>query len=190
MTRLVPFSFALASGIVFAGSAAVQAQDWYTFNGDLAAQKYSTATQITPDNVGKLMKAWEVHTGDVSDGTGDKPASDWSATPLFVNNTIYLSTPFYRILALAPDTGKVKWTYDTKSTLKALTQPDLKTCGVAYWQSANPSFTPSLLPQGHVAGCKPPLRRARRHGVAPPVPPLAHLRGHPVIFSPVAGVPP
>ena len=62
----------------------------------------------------------------------------WSATPLFVNDTIYLSTPFYRIFALAPDTGKVKWTYDTKSALKALTQPDLKTRGVAYWQSANP----------------------------------------------------
>ncbi len=138
MTRLVPFSLALASGIFFAGSATVQARDWYTFNGDLAAQKYSTATQITPDNVGTLTKAWEVHTGDVSDGTGDKPASDWSATPLFVNNTVYLSTPFYRIFALAPDTGKVKWIYDTKSTLKALTQPDLKTRGVAYWQSANP----------------------------------------------------
>ena len=32
----------------------------------------------------------------------------------------------------------MKWIYDTKSTLKALTQPDLKTRGVAYWQSANP----------------------------------------------------
>ena len=34
----------------------------------LKAQKYSVATQITPDNVGKLKKAWETHTGDVSDG--------------------------------------------------------------------------------------------------------------------------
>ena len=128
----------LLPSIAIAGPACAQGQDWYTFNGDLAAQKYATAAQITPANVGKLTKAWEVHTGDVSDGSGDKPASDWSATPLFVNDTIYLSTPFYRIFALAPDTGKVKWTYDTKSTLKALTQPDLKTRGVAYWQSANP----------------------------------------------------
>ena len=138
MTRLSSLSLALAAGIAGAGVAVAHAQDWYTFNGDLAAQKYATATQITPANVGTLTKAWEVHTGDVSDGKGDKPASDWSATPLFVNNTVYLSTPFYRIFALAPDTGKVKWIYDTKSTLKALTQPDLKTRGVAYWQSANP----------------------------------------------------
>jgi quinoprotein glucose dehydrogenase len=111
---------------------------WYTFNGNLEDQKYSTASQITPDNVGSLTKAWEVHTGDVSDGSGGKPKSDWSATPLFVNDTVYVSTPFYRIFALAPDTGKVKWTYDTHALLKALTQPDLKTRGVAYWQAAKP----------------------------------------------------
>ena len=116
-----------------------QEQTWSTFNGDLAANKYATADQITPANVGKLQKAWEVHTGDVSNGKGNKPESDWSATPLFVNNTVYLSTPFYRIFALEPDTGKVKWIYDSKSTLKALTQPDLKTRGVAYWQAANPA---------------------------------------------------
>ncbi len=138
MTRPRAFSLIVALGTAIAVPGAAHAQNWYTFNGDLAAQKYSTGTQITPANVGKLTKAWEVHTGDVSDGSGTKPASDWSATPLFVNNTVYLSTPFYRIFALAPDTGKVKWVFDTKSTLKALTQPDLKTRGVAYWQSANP----------------------------------------------------
>ncbi|HZD90054.1 MAG TPA: PQQ-binding-like beta-propeller repeat protein [Pseudolabrys sp.] len=111
---------------------------WYTFNGDLKDQKYSKADQITPQNVGKLTKAWETHTGDMSDGSGGKPKSDWSATPLFVNNTVYVSTPFYRIFALAPDTGKVKWVYDTHAVLKAETQPDLKTRGVAYWQAAKP----------------------------------------------------
>jgi quinoprotein glucose dehydrogenase len=100
-------------------------------------QKYSTATAITPDNVGKLAVEWQLYTGDVSDGSGGKPPSDWSATPLFVNNTIYVSTPFYRIFAIEPDSGKVKWTFDTHSVLKALTQPDLKTRGVAYWQAQN-----------------------------------------------------
>ncbi|MBI1204430.1 MAG: PQQ-binding-like beta-propeller repeat protein [Rhodopseudomonas sp.] len=111
---------------------------WYTFNGNLENQKFSTASQITPDNAAKLVKAWDVHTGDVSDGSGKLPKSDWSATPLFVNNTVYVSTPFYRIFALEPDTGKVKWTYDTHALLKAMTQPDLKTRGVAYWQAATP----------------------------------------------------
>jgi quinoprotein glucose dehydrogenase len=111
---------------------------WYTFNGNIENQKYSAADQITPQNVAKLEKAWEVHTGDVSDGSGKIPLSDWSATPLFVNDTVYVSTPFYRIFAIAPDTGRVKWTYDTHAVLKAETQPDLKTRGVAYWQAGAP----------------------------------------------------
>ncbi|HJU21270.1 MAG TPA: PQQ-binding-like beta-propeller repeat protein, partial [Casimicrobiaceae bacterium] len=116
---------------------------WYTFNGDLMDQKYSEADQITTQNVDRLTKAWEVHTSDVSDGdkkvNGNKvPVTDWSATPLFVNDTVYVATPFYRIFALAPDTGKVKWIFDPHAELKALTQPDMKTRGVAYWQSATP----------------------------------------------------
>jgi quinoprotein glucose dehydrogenase len=115
-----------------------QGQDWYTFNGDLMAQKYSTATQITPQNVSQLKLAWQVHTGDKSAGNGALPATVWSATPLFVNDTVYIGTPFYCIFAIEPDNGKVKWTFDTHAKLKAWTQPDLKSRGVAYWQAANP----------------------------------------------------
>ena len=99
-----------------------------------------------------LVPAWTLHTGDVSTGThrptpdargghrgGDIPPTVWSATPLFVNDTLYLGTPFYRIFAVEPDTGKVKWTYDSHSVLEALTQPDLKNRGVAYWAAAEPA---------------------------------------------------
>lgn len=134
------FGLSLAILLSLPGTAAfAQTQTWSTFNGDLRAQKYSTDVQITAQNVKDLRVAWQMHTSDVSDGEADLPASDWSATPLFVNDTLYLGTPFYRVFALEPDTGKVKWVYDTKSTLKAETQPDLKTRGVAYWQAATPA---------------------------------------------------
>ena len=42
------------------------AQDWSDFNGNAMAQKYAAVSQITPQNVSSLVKAWEVHTGDVS----------------------------------------------------------------------------------------------------------------------------
>lgn len=123
-----------------AGAAAKgQPQTWYTFNGDLAAQKFATDTQITPQNVSHLKVAWQLHTGDVSNGNGKLPPSDWEATPLFVNNTLYVGTPFYRIFAVDPGTGKVKWIFKPPHTvLKALTQPGLKNRGVAYWQAADP----------------------------------------------------
>ncbi|MGC4026934.1 MAG: pyrroloquinoline quinone-dependent dehydrogenase [Mesorhizobium sp.] len=146
---------ALSLGLMLSHAFA-QDGEWTTFNGDLKAQKFSPLTDITPENVGKLKVAWKTNTGDVS---GNGPVSDmihmrpdlvkkdeaglpptvWSATPLFVNDTLYLGTPFYRIFALEPDTGKVKWTYDSKAVLEALTQPDLKNRGVAYWQAESPA---------------------------------------------------
>jgi quinoprotein glucose dehydrogenase len=131
---------------LLAATVSAQTVKWDQFNGDLKATKFSPLTQITPDNVKDLRVAWRVRTGDKSDGSRPQaaghhqgpsktPATVWSATPIVVNDTVYLGTPFYRIFALEPDTGKVKWTYDSKARLEALTQPDLKNRGVAYWQA-------------------------------------------------------
>ncbi len=111
---------------------------WNTFHGQLNAQKYSPLSQIDASNVAALEKVWEYHTGDVSDGTGDLPQTVWSATPVFANDTLYIGTPFYRVIALDPATGAEKWSFDSKSTLKALTQPALKNRGVAYWEADEP----------------------------------------------------
>ncbi len=108
--------------------------DWTAFHGDLAARKYAPADQITPENVGRLQRAWEYHTGDLSDGSGDLPPTVWSATPVYANDTLYFGTPFYRIIALDPATGSEKWSYDSQTRLEALTQPALKNRGVAYWE--------------------------------------------------------
>ena len=115
---------------------------WDTFNGDLEATKYSPLKQINLENINNLKEAWSVRTGDVSDGTlirngNTVPMSAWSATPIFANDTLYLGTPFYRIFALEPDTGKVKWIFDSEEHLEALTQPEMKSRGVAYWESEN-----------------------------------------------------
>jgi quinoprotein glucose dehydrogenase len=118
MTRVV---FGVAALLFWLGSAGVgfgatgaaqegEPQTWYTFTGDLAAQKFATDTQITPANVSQLRIAWQLHTGDVSDGSGTLPATAWSATPLFVNDTLYMSTPFYRIFAGGPErSGRIWW---------------------------------------------------------------------------------
>lgn len=130
---------------LFLGStlpAMAQQADWTSFHGNEMGQKFSRSVQITPENVGQLEKVWELHTGDVSDGKGDIPGSVWSATPIVANDTVYIGTPFYRVIAVEPDTGKVKWTYDPKTELKALTQPELKNRGVTYWQASDGSTGP------------------------------------------------
>ena len=110
-------------------------QVWDAFGGNQQAQKYSTATQITPENVKNLKRAWSVHTGDVSSG---RRSTTWGATPLFVNNTVYVGTPWYRIVAMEPDTGKTKWTYASGGADGPPENQGLKNRGAAYWAAAMP----------------------------------------------------
>ncbi|MDY8108946.1 pyrroloquinoline quinone-dependent dehydrogenase [Fulvimarina sp. 2208YS6-2-32] len=111
---------------------------WDSFHGQLNAQKYAPLDEIDTQNVGDLTKVWEYHTGDVSDGSGEHPPTVWSATPIYANETLYIGTPFYRVVALDPATGKERWTFDSKSRLEALTQGALKNRGVAYWEAETP----------------------------------------------------
>ncbi|RAK61769.1 pyrroloquinoline quinone-dependent dehydrogenase [Phenylobacterium hankyongense] len=134
LSRFVPVAAAKHDG----AAALDDGQVWSTFNGDLMAQKASSASQVTPQNVRRLALAWELRTGDVTNGRGSRPPTDWSATPLFVNHTVYVGTPFHRIFAVAPDTGKVRWVYDPHSRLQPVTQSELKGRGVAYWQAQAP----------------------------------------------------
>jgi quinoprotein glucose dehydrogenase len=111
------------------------AQVWDAFGGNQQAQKYSTATQITPDNVKSLKRAWSIHTGDVSSGSH---STTWGATPLFVNNTVYIGTPKYNIFAVEPDTGKTKWKYAASGANGPEENQGLKNRGVAYWAASAP----------------------------------------------------
>lgn len=127
---------ALAATLALGGAPAAADQPlWTGFHGDLASTKFADVESFTPDSMGRLERAWEFHSGDVSDGSGELPETVWSATPVYANGTLYLGTPFYRIFALDPATGMTRWTYDSQSTLEALTQPSLKNRGVAYWES-------------------------------------------------------
>jgi quinoprotein glucose dehydrogenase len=132
-------SLAQNGGAVATGDGQVVAtgdnQTWDAFGGNQQAQKYSSATQITPDNAKNLQRAWSIHTGDVGSGTH---YTTWGATPLFANNTVYVGTPFYRIYAVEPDTGKTKWVYNSGALGKSENQ-GLKNRGVAYWAAAAPA---------------------------------------------------
>lgn len=138
LMRVASAAFVAGSLLALSSQAMAADDTWYTFNGNLKAQKYAPFDQINRNNVSQLEVAWRVNTGDVSDGSGDKAATVWSATPLFVNDTVYLGTPFYRIFALAPDTGEAKWVYDTKTSLAPVVQGELKNRGLAYWEAETP----------------------------------------------------
>ncbi|MBM3736352.1 MAG: pyrroloquinoline quinone-dependent dehydrogenase [Acidobacteria bacterium] len=90
------------------------AQEWPYYGGDPGGMKHSPLRQITPANVSKLRVAWEFKTGDVSDGKTLPVRSSFEGTPLVIDGVMYLTTPFNRLIALDPETGKQLWAFDPK----------------------------------------------------------------------------
>ena len=105
---------ALVSALVSTTAAVgkpVDGADWRFYGHDAGATRFSPLSQIDRGNVTKLRPAWTFHTGDIADGkTG--PRSGFETTPLLIGGTLYLTTPFNRVLALDPATGRQRWSFD------------------------------------------------------------------------------
>jgi quinoprotein glucose dehydrogenase len=135
--RLAPIAAALAliscegpPPVDFSGPVS----DWPEYGGTDAGQRYSPLTQITPENVSALRVAWTYRTGDVSDGKGEVPSTTaFEATPILVDQTLYVCTPFNRVLALDPETGAERWSFDPEIDLSGRYANQLICRGVTTW---------------------------------------------------------
>jgi glucose dehydrogenase len=79
---------------------------WPTYGGNLASQRYSALDQIDKDNFKDLRIAWRLRT----DFLGPRPDTLYSATPLYVDNTLYVTAGTRRaVIALDPATGEMLW---------------------------------------------------------------------------------
>jgi quinoprotein glucose dehydrogenase len=107
--------------------------EWPYYGGDAGGSRYSPLTQIDKNNVAQLTLAWEYHTGDVSDGSDNRRKSQFEATPIVVNGTMYLSTVFGRVVALDPETGREKWNFDPKIEIHTPYSEGLVSRGVTLW---------------------------------------------------------
>jgi len=110
-----------------------QADDWPVYGHDPGGMRYSPLTEINRNNVTRLQVAWTFHTGDVSDGGGNRQRSGFETTPILVDGTLYLSTPFNRVIALDPGTGHERWAYDPKINPAGDYGDGLVNRGVATW---------------------------------------------------------
>lgn len=108
--------------------------EWPCYGNDPGGQRFSRLSQITKANVAKLQVAWTYRTGDLATDPGS-PSSNFEATPIMVDGTLFVSTPFSRVLALNPDTGRLKWAFDPKivRTKPTASQPFVSR-GVSTWK--------------------------------------------------------
>jgi len=110
--------------------------EWPYYGGDAGGSRYSPLTQIDRNNVSQLKVAWEYHTGDASDGSDNRRKSEFETTPIVAAGAMYLTTPFNRVIALDPETGREKWSFDPKIDLHAPYSEGLVNRGVASWVDA------------------------------------------------------
>jgi quinoprotein glucose dehydrogenase len=108
--------------------------EWPDYGGDKGGLRFSPLTQITPENVDQLKVAWTYKSGDFSDGTNGETRTSLSVTPIVADGGLYFCTPYNRVIALEPETGRELWTFDPKTRLRKLEGPYTRVCrGVAYW---------------------------------------------------------
>lgn len=107
--------------------------NWTAYAGSNLSNHYSPASQITPGNVGHLVKAWEFHTGDLP-APGDKTEYLNENTPLKVGNSVYVCTPTQQVIALDAASGTEKWRFNPQADKKALFTAGAYCRGVAYFE--------------------------------------------------------
>jgi quinoprotein glucose dehydrogenase len=115
------------------GSGESNVDGWAYYGHDAGGMRYSPLTQINRENVAKLKVAWTFHTGEISEGRGERKRSGFETTPLVVDGTLYLTTPFNRVIALDPETGTQRWAYDPKIELDWDYGDGLVNRGAATW---------------------------------------------------------
>ena len=110
---------ALAVVITIAALAGVQAQEgmieWPYVGGDQHHTKFSPAAQVTPENVDQLEVVWTWEPQEMPlPEYGTRPGS-FETTPLMIDDVLYLSTMYTRVVALDAETGRELWAFDPRA---------------------------------------------------------------------------
>lgn len=136
-------SLAVVIAAAFGLSAHAGPKDWTTAGQDLGGQRFSRAVQITPANVGSLQESWTYHLMTpeakaaaaanaalpVEQRRGSTTGLRLSETiPVVVGDTMYIGSPFSRVIALNATTGAEKWVFEVPNN----ESPSVR--GVSYWK--------------------------------------------------------
>ena len=116
------------------------AVEWPSYGNDPGGRRYSPLADVNRANVARLRVAWTFRTGDMSKGQDGRPRSGFQTTPIFVDGTLYLTTPTNQVIAVDPERGTERWRYDPKIDPTLNYGDGLINRGVATW--LDPRSTP------------------------------------------------
>src|SRR5688572_25174373 len=86
--------------------------EWTHYGSDAAGTRYSRLTDVDAASVPRLQMAWQwKHWETPLKEYGTTPGQ-FESTPLMVDGTLYVTTPYNSLAALDAETGKEKWRFD------------------------------------------------------------------------------
>ena len=114
-SMLLALSVAIGGQVTFDRllRAADEPQNWMTYSGGYAGQRYSLLTQITPANVRNLELQWILP---------NQVLGAWQSTPIVVDGIMYVTQRPNDVLAVDAKTGRVFWQY------RYTVSPDARVC--------------------------------------------------------------
>lgn len=105
--------------------------NWTNWGNQKEGRRYSALAQITPQNVGALKEAWSYSLGPEPTGA----RAPFEATPLKIDDTVYICAGYNDVIALDAETGRQKWRFASHSSIKGVFG---QTCrGVSYFKLAD-----------------------------------------------------
>ena len=125
--------------------------EWQAYGRTTYGQRYSPLTQIKPENVANLEVAWTYETGQTR-SSKDTPETTYEDTPLVIDDTMYICTPFSTVIALVPETGKEKWRFDPQLKQPPQRTTQHMTCrGISYFDGSRHPRPANVAPQAQAA---------------------------------------
>ncbi|AKD54242.1 outer membrane protein assembly factor BamB family protein [Spirosoma radiotolerans] len=105
--------------------------DWPTYGGNAAGNRYSPLSQINTQTVKNLTLAWSYDTGD-NKASGQR-GMDIQCQPIVIKGVLYGTSPRLKLFAIDAATGKQHWQFDP------FADPEKKprfhpVRGVMYWE--------------------------------------------------------
>ena len=101
----------------------------------LEARDIRPRSKSTAPNVSRLQVAWTYRTGAMEEQTELKRKAAFEATPILVEDKLFLSTPYNHVLALNPQTGARLWEYDPQVNLSQ-NYSEVTSRGVSAWRDS------------------------------------------------------
>lgn len=122
-------------------------KDWKHWGNTTHGDRFAALDQINKGNVSDLKVAWVAHTGDIPQSNGS--GAEDQNTPLQVGDTLFVCTPYSKVLALDVDSGKEKWRFDSHATA-----PNWQRCrGLGYFEETTQQAAAALAAPAQPMAC-------------------------------------